>query len=362
MPARIGPFNPDYAIAPGETLREELEGLQMTQAELAERTGLSTKHVNQIVQGIAPLTTDTAVALGRVTTLSADVWSNLEAQYQVARAHLAEAEDAERDREWIAKFPLSALEKRRFIRNKRDYLGTRHDLLTFFGVASRSVWEARWIAPEASFRRSRAYRVDDYATACWLRIGERKAQSTKTEEFDAGRFRAALSRIRRSMTSEPSTFVPLMKQSCQQAGVVVVLEKEITGSRAHGAVRWVAAGKALLQLSDRRKAEDAFWFTFFHEAGHLLLHGRRDPIIEYDSAAKDEQEKEADRFAERLLVPEEEEPRLRGLRTEAEIVAFADEMRLPPGVVLGRLQYGEEVIPPHRFNHLRRRLEIVDPL
>lgn len=360
MPARIGPFEPDYAIAPGESLREELEALQMTQAELAERTGLSAKHINQIVQGIAPVTPDTAVSLGRVTTLPAVVWSNLEAQYQVVRARLAEAEEAERDRQWVDQFPLAELEKRKIIRDKRDHARTRHELLTFFGVANREVWEAKWISPEASFRRSRGYRVDDFATACWLRLGERKAQQTKTGEFDATRFRAALARIRRTMTSEPGTFMAVMEESCQQAGVVVVLEKEIKGSRAYGAVRWLAPGKALLQLSDRRKAEDAFWFTFFHEAGHLLLHGRRDPFVEYHAAEKDKEEAEADRFAERLLIPDEEGERLKGLRSEREIVAFADELRLPPAVVLGRLQHVLKVIPPSRFNHLRRRLEIVE--
>jgi HTH-type transcriptional regulator/antitoxin HigA len=358
MPARIGPFNPDYVIAPGETLREELEVLQMTQAELAERTGLSAKHVNQIVQGIAPVTPDTAVALGRVTTFEADFWSNLEAQYQVARARTAEAEEAERDRGWVTRFPLAELEKRGIINDKRDYTRTRHDLLTFFAVASRSVWEARWVSPEASFRRSRAYRVDNYATACWLRLGERQAQQTKTAEFDATRFKSALARIRRSMTTRPETFVPIMEQSCREAGVVVVFEKEIKGSRAHGAVRWVAPGKALLQLSDRRKGEDYFWFSFFHEAGHLLLHGRRDPIVEDDSANDQDQEGEAERFAESILIPDEDAARLLRLRSETDIVAFADELRLPPAVVLGRLQH-LGLVPMNRFTHLRRPLEIV---
>jgi len=55
------PFRPDYAIPPGDTLRDRLAEMNLSQAELAARAGLSTKHVNQIMQGIAPITLETAI-------------------------------------------------------------------------------------------------------------------------------------------------------------------------------------------------------------------------------------------------------------------------------------------------------------
>jgi len=61
-------YAPDSVLPPGETLRETLEALPMSQADLSTRTGLSTKHINQIVQGVAVLSHDTAIALERATT------------------------------------------------------------------------------------------------------------------------------------------------------------------------------------------------------------------------------------------------------------------------------------------------------
>jgi HTH-type transcriptional regulator/antitoxin HigA len=67
MAADFYPYRPDYAVPPGETLRDTLEALDMTQADLARRTGLSTKHINQLVQAAVALTPDTAMALDQVT-------------------------------------------------------------------------------------------------------------------------------------------------------------------------------------------------------------------------------------------------------------------------------------------------------
>jgi len=99
-------FEPDFLIAPGEILQEALEDLGMSQADLARRTGLTTKTVNQIVRGVAPITTETALLLERVLGTKARFWSNLETRY----------------RERLAK------------REQRDVVAS---VLDFFGVGSR---------------------------------------------------------------------------------------------------------------------------------------------------------------------------------------------------------------------------------
>jgi HTH-type transcriptional regulator/antitoxin HigA len=352
------PFAPDYAMPPGESLRDTLEALDMTQAELAERTGLSTKHINQIVSGVAPVTPETALALERVTGAPAAFWTSLEAAYALSRARDAEAEDTVAERDWIQAFPLQELRRRGVLNDQHDDATARQELLAFFGVAGRGAWERIWGTPEAAFRRSRAYRIDNFATACWLRLGELEAVKVTTEPFDAGKFRAALARVRRTMTAEPSVFVPLMRTTCAQAGVAIALVDEVKGSRAQGAVRWLSPTKALLQLSLRLKHEDHFWFSFFHEAGHLLLHGRRDAYVEFGKKGEDGNEAEADVFSRRYLISDLDAARLAALQSEEDVRAFADELRLPPAVVVGRMQH-DGLIGFNRWNHLRRQLRFV---
>lgn len=356
--ARPAPFQPEYATAPGESLRETLDALGMSQAELAQRTGLSTKHINQIVQGVAALSAETALALERVTGAPAAFWNTLEANYRLHLSRQTEAAGSGADREWVESFPLSELRKLGIIDSPRDWARARGQLLAFFGVANRAAWDGVWLTPEASFRRSRAFRIDNYATACWLRLGEMEAAEADAASFDPVRFRRALTRIRRHITAEPKVFEPLMRDECRRAGVALALVPEIKGSRAHGAVRWLSPTTVMMQLSLRLKWEDVFWFSFFHEAGHVVLHGKRESFVDYAGPHTGEDEQEADRFAQAWLIPDAEVSRLADLETLRDIETFADELRLPPAIVIGRMQH--EGLRPHSFgNSLRRRLRFV---
>ena len=118
----------------------------------------------------------------------------------------------------------------------------------------------------------------------------------------------------------------------------------------------------MIQLSLRGKSDDHLWFTFFHEAGHILLHGKKDVFIESKGeGCRDigggEKEQEADRFAQDFLIrPERYKTFIKNGRfSEAAIREFAKEIGLAPGIVVGRLQH-EKLIPFSRGNALRKRL------
>ena len=62
---------------------------------------------------------------------------------------------------------------------------------------------------------------------------------------------------------------------CRAVGVVLVIEKELPKARVDGVARWLTPTRALIQLSARYLRDDILWFTFFHEAAHLLLHAKQ---------------------------------------------------------------------------------------
>src|SRR5690606_17698008 len=160
-------------------------------------------------------------------------------------------------------------------------------LLSFFGVAGVEEWRHLWAQPDVAFRKSRAFDAHPMAVAAWLRQGEREAQRVPTRPFDRDRFIQALFEIRKQTREEPETFEPAMKNRCAESGVAVVFIPEVTGTRAYGAARWLTPEKAILQLSLRGKADDFLWFTFFHEAAHILKHGKRDVFIESPEGSSD---------------------------------------------------------------------------
>ena len=75
-------FEPDYTIFPGETLKEVMESLNMSQKELAVRTGLTVQSLNRIFKGDQPISYETANRLELATGVPASTWNNLEAQYR----------------------------------------------------------------------------------------------------------------------------------------------------------------------------------------------------------------------------------------------------------------------------------------
>ncbi len=349
------PFRPDYAIPPGDTLRERLAEMNLSQAELAARAGLSTKHVNQIMQGIAPITLETAIALDRITGVPASIWNRREADYREALLRSKPRVLSEDDRAWLDALPIKELKKRGCLPDQKDPGRLFDAVLSFFGVADRAAHERVWKVPVASFRRSAAYKSAAGSVVSWLRIAQLETQGRKVAPYSASAFRRVLEEIR-SLTEDgdPNDIVDL----CEAAGVVVVFVSEIKGCRISGAAWWTSPSRAIIALSDRYKKDDRFWFSFFHEAAHILLHSKKETFVD-DGSDDDVVEEEANSFAADFLVPPGYKPRLYRLTNDSEVVRFAQDIGVAPGIVVGRLQHDENW-GWEKGNKLKRGLRIVD--
>jgi addiction module HigA family antidote len=354
--------SPDYAFHPGETLAETLEELGMSQKELAERAGRPLKTINEIIQGKAAITADTALQLERVTGVPAAFWNNAQRNYEAFLARQTESQALQTEIHWLKSFPIQPLWKLGWVPKLSDPVEQLRALLGFFGVAGVEEWRKLWQQPDVAFRKSKAFAAHPMAVAAWLREGERRAQRVATRPFDKDRFIDALLEIRKLTTEEPKTFEPAMKKLCADAGVAVVLVPEVTGTRAYGATRWLTPEKAILQLSLRGKADDFLWFTFFHEAAHILKHGKKDVFIEASEGTADaatlKKEEEANAFAADFLIPREAYRELISLKpfTRTKIAHFADQLGIAPGIVVGRLQH-DKLISFEQYNGLKRRFQ-----
>lgn len=355
-PTASFPFRPDYAIPPGETLRDRIAELAMSQTDLAARSGLSTKHINQIIQGLAPLTQETALILERVTGTPAGFWNRLEASFREAELRAQQRELTAEDDQWLSTMPVKALQAAGHLPTRADRSTLFHSLLAFFGVADRAAWDRIWMRPVASFKRAQAFRSDPSAIAAWLRLGELAVRDIITADFDPRQFRTALQQIRQ--LTRRADFSDELVSICAAAGVAVVYVREIDKSRISGATWWASPLRAVIQLSDRHKSDDQFWFAFFHEAAHLLLHSKKQTFID-DGSENDELEQEAHKFAASLLIPPAEAKRLQMLRTPEDVEKFAAEIGIASGIVVGRLHH-DGLWEWSKGNKLRRRLQIVN--
>ena len=349
-------FIPDYAVPPGETLAETLKAMGMSQADLAERTGRPVKTINEIIKGKAAITPETALQLERVLGTPASFWNNLERNYQETLARIKEQNKLQSQIDWLKKMPVNALIKTGWIKRCSDKVQQLKEVLNFSGIASPEQWEAKWMNDNVAYRTSKVFHSDPYAVASWLRMGELTARNINCRTFDASKFKNALSFIRMLTVKSPKQFQNEIIRLCSEAGVAIAFIPEIPKIRASGATWWINSSKAIIQLSLRYKTDDQLWFSLFHEAGHILLHGKKEVFIEDDD--RNTKEDAADKFASDFLIPLKEYERFNrsGKCSKAAIRQFAGELGIAPGIVVGRLQHDGRL--SHSYcNDLKKKYE-----
>ena len=357
-------FEPDLLYHPGEHIQELLEEKQMTQSHLAARMGLTPKTVNELIQGKTSITPATALRLENVFRVPAHFWNNLELQYQEYLQRNEEAEKFKSYFDWVKEFPVAAMRKMGLLSPGRGVSSfTVKEILQFFGVSGPGEWEKiqSSLHPQLEFKKNTDSNYK--AIAVWLRLGELAAEGLLCQDFNEAQLKQALP-LMRQLTCKaitPALFKQL-QHLCAKVGVALVFVPEISGSQACGVTRWLSPKKALVQLSLRYKTSDQFWFAFFHELGHILLHGKRETFWEGVHLPKTEKEQQADDFAAELLVPG------KALRqfvtqfktpTQQAIADFADQIGTHPAIVLGQLQF-QKVLPWDRFRHLKQGLTASD--
>lgn len=350
-------YSPDFVTPPGESLAETLAAIGMSQVELAKRMGRPAKTINEIVKGVTRITSETALQFERVLGIPASFWNNREAHYQEFLARKAESQTLQKTLEWLKELPVRHLVKLKWIEDCDDKVELSRHFLNYFGVASPEQWENQCKAMLVSYRRANVSAKNIGAVAAWLRQGELRAQAIQCQPFSKDVFREKLLAIRSLTLSTPDLYATKLREICAEAGVAVALVREVPGTGICGATRWLSANKALIQLSLRYKTDDQFWFTFFHEAGHVLLHGKSQIFLEDEQSSKESDEEEANRFAANFLIPEKEYHRFlkTSLISENTVRKFAQIIGISPSIVVGRLQHDRH-LGFNRLNHLKTRL------
>jgi HTH-type transcriptional regulator/antitoxin HigA len=353
----------DLPIPPGEYLEEVIEELGMSKDELAKRMDRPAPKLSAIFKGNKAITPDTALQLEKVVGVPAHVWTGLEAEYRLALARSRQDEEQRRLKEeshLVKRFRYADLVKLGVVAKKTRPTDKVMELQRFFGVASlNTVSSLRRY--QTAFRAGRPERSPE-AVAAWLRIGELQAQGLRCAPFQKKRLTHSLETVRTMTLQSPEGFQEELHQLLAESGVALVLCPHLSGTYAHGATFWLGRDKAVVMMTLRYKWADVFWFSLFHELGHILspTSNHQVVILEGDNAdaAQKGLEDEADQFAADTLIPRKPyRAFVKERRFYAEdIERFARQVGISRGIVVGRLQK-EGHIKASWHNSLRMRFE-----
>jgi HTH-type transcriptional regulator/antitoxin HigA len=348
----------EFIVAPGETIKELMEDKGLSQMDLAVRSGLTNAAISKVVNNQAAITNEFAVSLERVLGLPASFWTKRESDYRQALIRDAKDSDLASDLSWLSDVPVRELQERGVITKTKDKVSLASQVLSFFGVTDPKTFQRAWMDYAVQFRGADKLASKPGFVAAWLRLGEIACQSHPCKPYDRDGFIKALKVIRGLTRGNPHTAIPETINLCASVGVAVCLMKQIAGASISGATRWVSPTKALIQLSFKYKTDDQFWFSLFHEAGHVLLHGKKLVFLDNGTFTSDRKEEhEANTFAADKFIPKQYASQLPYLRSKQKIRQFALALGIAPGIVVGRLQH-DDLLDPSFCNNLKKPVDL----
>ncbi len=275
-------YQPNIAIHPGKTLLDILTSLNMSQVDLADRTGLTPKTINEIIKSKNPITPDTAVKLAAVFGTSATFWNNLERNYQETLTRLKTDEILKKEVSHLKKFSCySELQKWDYVPKAKTQIEKVKNILNFFSIGSLNLLPN---TQEVAFRQIKFKNLSKESLAAWLRCGEIEAQKIDTQAFDKNKMINSLKDLKSISQKEIGLWEDKIKEICASFGVAVVSIPYFKNTYACGATYWLNPNKAVIQLSLRGHYSDSVWFALFHELAHLIIHGKKEQFIEFEES------------------------------------------------------------------------------
>lgn len=336
------------ATPPGATIKEQLEDRGMSQKDFSVRMGLSEKHISQLINGEVRLTHETAERLEMVLGVPARFWNNLEAIYQEALLKAKAENEMESEKELAQKIPYKELEKEGWVPHASKTDEKIINLRKFFEVA-RLDYLRKTDLQKIACRKLGASEKSDFALLAWTQAARLAARKIETMPVNIKRLRESIPKIRQMTTASPSSFCSDLEKIMSDCGIAIVFLPHIPGSYLQGAT-FYDGDKIVMGLTVRGKSADKFWFSLFHEIGHVL-----DRHIDKSSGPSEDDERRADQLAADMLIEPTAYHNFVASKQfdEHSIEEFAKDNCIDIGIVIGRLQK-EERIPYSKYNYLKK--------
>lgn len=325
-------------------LRAKMEREGMSQKELAVRTGSTEKHISTVLSGDRDISVAFARKLGYVFDENAEYWLTLQTKYDAYQLQIQEENEITQEELEVLK-PLREISEyfieRKFLQNHCGDATRVMRMRSLFGVSN--LLAIPRITYNAAYRAqiSGNVKVDPYVLFAWQRLCEKETEEIIPEsELNINLLHNKLSEIKAQMFGAINEGISSLREIFAQCGVAFQVVKNFRGAPVQGFIKRMDNGKIILCLTIRGAREDTFWFTLFHEVGHLLHGDVGTRFVDFDSVSG-KSEDAANRFASDFLIDQDHYRLfLRDHNTILwqDIEQFALQENVLPSIVLGRLQ------------------------
>ena len=333
---------------PGQDLLAEINRLNMRQKELAIRTGMSEKHVSTVLNGTKDISASFARKLDIALGAERGTWEKKQNEYDKYMAALEEEEGITEEELSVLK-PLKDIIEF-FLKTgvMHNHCGDSEKVLQLRKILCvNDLTAIPKITYNAAYRAqvNTSTNVDPYVLFAWQRLCEIETEKIAVNgSFDSAKLKNSLPYIKRVMfTSDANDMVNQLKNIFSECGIAFEVVHHFRGAPVQGFIKETNNGKVILCLTIRGKKADRFWFSLFHEVGHLLNGDLSIRFVDFETV-KSENEHKADMFARNILIaPDRYKAFIASgrFRKLDEIKQFSAEVGVPYWITIGRLHSDE---------------------
>lgn len=338
---RIG-LSRDLIIHPGETIADVLEERGISQVELASRTGVSSAYISNVIAGKKGISANFAMGLEYALGVPKSFWLNLQAIYESELLEANEGQtitEEERSAREDLKDVVQYLRKRGMmpIREKKDdSILSLRKALQISNIAN-----LREMIPVGAFRMAANTTVNPCVLGAWIRLCQ-IAGSNKNilAKFEKKYTIDLINEIKHIMCQKDANIQEDLKNVMEKYGIDFSVARNFRGAPVHGYISQKADGIYQMVLTIRGSYADIFWFSLFHELGHIFNGDVAKNLKFIDDGSDRNKEIAADFFATNMLLsPESYDAFIkRGDFSIEAIQKYAASQGVMPYIVIGRLQ------------------------
>lgn len=344
MGAKMSGLSRDMIIHPGETLKEVMEDRNMSQQELAYRTGVTPKHISTVLNGEKNITSSFAKKLEYAFNIDAEFWMNLQADYdnellEFDELHNISTEDISIFKK--LKDVITFIYKNNFIQ-KFDTLEEQIlELRKYLNISELNSIPS--LVSSGAFRAQTSVNYDPHVLFAWQRICDSLSEKIEIKEMPQADQIAKLidicPKIKELSLLPQEKFITKLQEYFSSCGIAFVLAPSFKGAPVQGYIKTTQNGKTAICMTFRQKRADIFWFTLFHEIAHFINGDSKQKFIDFEST-ENLRELKADLFAQNTLIEQDEYQNFISEHnfTLNSIKAFSKKQNILPAILIGRMQ------------------------
>lgn len=331
----------DLIVHPGETIKELLEEKEMTQEELAIRTGYSAKHISEVISGKKDISSKLANSLEYVFGIPTEFWINLQGIYDKEVLELEKINNIKEEEFSILnelKDIVKYCETTKIIESGLNKSLTLLSMRKFLNVNNLNSIPNLPLQ-QVAFRGSKKLKININVLYAWKKICEYLTDEINVvNKFDKELLKTKYQDLKNTMFLGPNEMIDELKKIFLECGIAFEVVHNFAGAPVQGYIQ-KRKGKVSLCMTIRQSFSDIFWFTLFHEIAHLLNDDFNTQYIDY-SFIESEVEKKADIFARNTLIDDNDYQKFikNGKFDISTISEFANSQSVKPGIVIGRIQ------------------------